>query len=85
MTDLNDLLTQLANTYQRRQALDRERDKVFAKEVEIVAKLRTLTTWQVIADRLGRAKSNTITTYRPHLEEVRTVRVKPKTNSEETQ
>ncbi|QKW15416.1 hypothetical protein [Verrucosispora sp. NA02020] len=74
-----DLLADLADTYRRRQDLDRQRDDVFAKEVALVAELRQMsTTWQRIADLLGRAKSNTITTYRPHLVETRTVRPKPK-------
>ncbi|MER7166762.1 hypothetical protein ABT336_11960 [Micromonospora sp. NPDC000207] len=70
--DKADLLAQLSAATQRRKALDRQREEVFREEVALVAALRELTTWQVIADTVGRAKQNTITTYRPHLEETRT-------------
>ncbi|MEU7978290.1 hypothetical protein AB0B63_07130 [Micromonospora sp. NPDC049081] len=72
-----DLLDQLAAVYERRQQLDAERAKVFDQEVQLVAALRPNTPWQEIADRLGRKKQNVIVTYRPRLEETRTVRVRP--------
>lgn len=78
------LLAELAATYQQRQQrqqeFDRQQKELFEQETALVAALREAdTTWQVIADTIGRQKSNTITTYRPHLEETstRTVRVKP--------
>lgn len=74
------LLTELAATYRQRQELDRQQKELFDKETALVAALREAdTTWQVIADTIGRQKSNTITTYRPLIEETRTrtVRVKP--------
>lgn len=72
-----DLLAQLAAAYQHRQQLDQQSAEAFREEVEIVAKLRQHTTWQTIADTLGRAKQNVIATYRPHLLETRTVRPRP--------
>ncbi|MFG1846810.1 hypothetical protein [Micromonospora carbonacea] len=76
MTDKADLLDQLATIRPRRQALDTE-------ELQLVADLRAAgCPWRLIAEALARETPNVIATFKPKLQETRTVRVRPKENAE---
>lgn len=76
MTTRDEALAALAAIPERRDALDRE-------ELQLVADLRAAgCPWREIADALGRRTPNVIATFKPKLEETRTVRVKP--NPKET-
>ncbi|WP_328344726.1 hypothetical protein [Micromonospora sp. NBC_00421] len=71
MADRDALLAQLATIRPRRQAIDTE-------ELQLVADLRAAACpWKFIAQALGRETPNVIATFKPKLEETRTVRVRP--------